>query len=31
MMLYNKDGYTPIHYAAYKNLEKAVEILINFV
>ena len=28
--IYDKSGYTPIHYAAYKNIEKACEILISF-
>lgn len=28
--IFDKSGYSPIHYAAYKNIEKAVEILINF-
>ena len=31
MKIYDKSGYTPIHYAAYKNIEKACEILVNFV
>jgi ankyrin repeat protein len=31
MAIHDKQGYTPIHYAAYKNMEKAVEILISFV
>lgn len=31
MTIFDKSGYTPVHYAAYKNNEKAVEILINFV
>ena len=31
MTIYDKSGYTPIHYAAYKNIDKAVEILIKFV
>ena len=30
-MLYDKSGYTPMHYAAYKNIEKACEILIEFI
>ena len=29
--IYDKSGYTPIHYAAYKNIEKAVEIIIRFI
>ena len=29
--LYDKSGYTPLHYAAYKNIEKACEILIEFI
>ena len=29
--IYDKSGYSPIHYAAYKNIEKACEILIEFV
>lgn len=31
LKIYDKSGYTPIHYAAYKNIEKACEILIQFV
>ena len=31
MKIYDKSGYTPIHYAAYKNIEKACEILVSFV
>ena len=31
LSLFDKSGYTPMHYAAYKNIEKAVEILIKFV
>ena len=31
LTIYDKSGYTPIHYAAYKNIDKAVEILIKFV
>ena len=31
MKIYDKSGYTPIHYASYKNIEKACEILIQFV
>ena len=31
LKIYDKSGYTPIHYAAYKNIEKACEILIRFV
>ena len=30
MQIYDKSGYTPIHYAAYKNLDKAIEIIIKF-
>ena len=29
--IYDKSGYSPIHYAAYKNIEKACEILIDFI
>ena len=29
--VYDKSGYSPLHYAAYKNIEKACEILIDFV
>ena len=29
--IYDKSGYTPLHYAAYKNIEKACEILIDFI
>ena len=29
--IFDNSGFTPIHYAAHKNIEKAVEILINFV
>ena len=29
--IYDKSGYSPLHYAAYKNIEKACEILIEFV
>lgn len=28
LALFDKSGYTPMHYAAYKNIDKAVEILI---
>ena len=28
LSLFDKSGYTPMHYAAYKNIDKAVEILI---
>ena len=31
LSLFDKSGYTPMHYAAYKNIDKAVEILIKFV
>jgi len=31
MQIYDKSGYTPIHYAAYKNIDRAVEIIIKFV
>ena len=30
MQIYDKSGYTPIHYAAYKNIDRAVEIIIKF-
>ena len=30
-LLYDQSGYTPLHYAAYKNIEKACEILIDFI
>jgi len=29
--IYDKSGYSPIHYAAYKNIDKACEILIDFI
>lgn len=29
--IYDNSGYSPIHYAAYKNIEKACDILIHFV
>jgi len=29
--IFDKSGYSPINYAAYKNIEKACEILIEFV
>lgn len=29
--IYDKSGYTPLHYAAYKNIEKACEILTDFI
>ena len=31
MNIFDKNGHTPIHYAAYKNIDKVCEILINFV
>ena len=30
MQIYDKSGYTPIHYAAYKNIDRAVDIIIKF-
>lgn len=30
LQIYDKSGYTPIHYAAYKNIDKAIEIIIKF-
>lgn len=30
-LLYDKSGSTPLHYAAYKNIERACEILIEFI
>ena len=30
MQIHDKSGYTPIHYAAYKNIDKAVDIIIDF-
>lgn len=29
--IFDKSGYTPLHYAAYKNIEKACEILVDFI
>ena len=29
--IYDKSGYSPLHYAAYKNIGRACEILIEFV
>ena len=29
--IYDKSGYSPIHYAAYKNIKKACEIIIEFI
>lgn len=29
--IYDKSGYTPMHYAAYKNIQKACQILIEFI
>jgi len=29
--IYDRSGYSPLHYAAYKNSEKSAEILCNFV
>ena len=29
--IFDKSGYSPIMYAAYKNYERAVQILIDFV
>lgn len=29
--IYDKSGYSPMHYAAYKNIAKACEILVEFV
>ena len=31
MKIYDRGGYTPLQYAAYKNLEQGVETLIKFV
>ena len=31
MKIYDNNGYTPLHYAAYKNKEQAVLILIQFI
>lgn len=28
---FDRTGHTPLHYATYKNVEEAVEVLINFV
>ena len=28
LSIFDKSGYTPMHYAAYKNIDKAVDILI---
>lgn len=30
MTIYDKSGFNPLHYSAYKNTDRAVEILINF-
>ena len=29
--IFDKSGYSPLHYAAYKNIDKACQILIEFV
>jgi len=29
--IFDKSGYSPMHYAAYKNIDKACEILVDFV
>lgn len=29
--IFDKSGYSPLHYAAYKNIEKACQILIDFI
>ena len=29
--IYDKSGYSPMHYAAYKNISKACEILVDFI
>jgi len=29
--IFDRSGYSPLHYAAYKNADKMCEILINFV
>ena len=29
--IYDKSGYSPMHYAAYKNIFKACEILVDFI
>ena len=29
--IFDKSGYSPMHYAAYKNILVAVEVLINFI
>ena len=31
MKIYDKSGHSPIHYAAYKNIDKVCEVLIKFV
>ena len=31
MNIFDKSGYSPIHYAAYKNIERACEVLIEFI
>ena len=29
--IYDKSGYSPLHYAAYKNIEKACDVLVEFI
>ena len=29
--IFDKSGYSPLHYAAYKNIDKACQILVDFV
>ena len=31
MNIHDKSGYSPIHYAAYKNMVKATQVIIEFL